>query len=173
MLLVPLCYIQFGYYGQFIVQRWRVQKAAREAWLASLPDSAFVRLSLASINASGKWQEEGKECWYAGHLYDVIRQRTTGDATWLFCLDDDREERLIDESVHVTKANQDLPVKRNAQPHLNRLSTGDLLCKTTTWDISPLPSCESPYYPGEDDRLAARPSDIVIPPPKPAVSFFG
>ncbi|HVS98453.1 MAG TPA: hypothetical protein VHE54_18300 [Puia sp.] len=170
MLLIPLCYIQFGYYGQFIVQRWRVQQAAREAWLASLPDSAFVRLSLSSVNAAGKWEEEGRECRYNGHLYDVIRQRTAKDVIWLFCLDDEREERLIDASVDVTKANQDLPV--NSKSYAHPLSIGDLFCETPQWVIPQPATAGRQFNATGRHPLLSRHARIVIPPPKYPSLFF-
>ncbi|MBS1606607.1 MAG: hypothetical protein JST42_28385 [Bacteroidetes bacterium] len=93
-LLLLLFYTQLGYYGQFLLQQWRLKEAAREAWIAALPDAAFFRVSRADVDAHGKWEETGRECWYNGHLYDVIRQK----AGWLYCLDDDNEERLIRQS---------------------------------------------------------------------------
>lgn len=171
MLLLPLCYIQFGYYGQFIVQRWRIQEAARTFWLASLPDTAFVRLDLAAVNATGKWEEEGKECWYRGHLYDVVRRKVVQGTTWVYCLDDEREEHLIRDAGAVTKANQDQPAKQTG--HMATLSLGDLLCETPGWEIGSLPVPERQYSLYCDYRIPAQFSDIVIPPPKADAVLFG
>lgn len=170
LLLLPLCYTQFGYYGAFIIRRWRMQEAAREARIAALPDGVMQRISLAGIQTQGRWEEEGKECWYKGHLYDVIRQRIQGGTTWLFCLDDEREERLIHGSVDVTGANQDQPDKRAGQTLT--ISIVDLLCETPVWIIEPLTAVIKQYAPARAHRLPSRYERIITPPPKyPPVLF--
>ena len=164
-ILLLLFYSQVGYYGQVILLQWRMKEAAREARIAALPDRVLERMDAAGVS----WAEAGKECWYAGHLYDVIRQRTSNGTTWLYCLDDEGEERLIDGSVEVTKSNQDLPSRRNSPT----VSIGDIICETLTWEIGSPSRIDVPRYPGEDDRLSTRYSDIVIPPPRTPAAFIG
>ncbi|HXO74450.1 MAG TPA: hypothetical protein VN824_04450, partial [Puia sp.] len=105
--MLLLLYTQLGYYGQFLILQWQMKEAAREASLVALPDTAFFRVSLADVNARGKWEEAGRECWINDHLYDVIRQKTIDGRTWLFCLDDDNEERLIRGSGEFAHAGHD------------------------------------------------------------------
>ena len=157
-------YIQLGYYGQFIVLQWRMKEAARAAWIAALPDKAFLRVSFDEIDAHGKWEEKGKECWYQGHLYDVIRSKTVGSTTWLFCLDDEREEGLIRQSDRVTRANQDHPDKSTG--HSLAVSASDWLCERVVWDVAPVVRIlkRNQYFSAW--RLALRSSEIVLPPPK-------
>jgi len=48
-----LFYTQLGYYGQFLFQQWQMKEAAREAWIAALPDAALFRVRLSDVNAQG------------------------------------------------------------------------------------------------------------------------
>ncbi|HEY4109461.1 hypothetical protein [Puia sp.] len=164
LLLLIIGYTQWGYYSQFIILQWRMKEAAREAWVASLPDDAFLRVSLAEINAHGRWEEAGKECWYKEHLYDIIRQRNAGDTTWLFCLDDDNEEKLIRQSGEVTRANLDHPDKRAG--HSLSISTGDLVCETVLWRIPSVAPDLPHYISGGCEQLPIRYSEILLPPPR-------
>jgi hypothetical protein len=157
-------YAQWGYDLQVIIRQWQMKEAAQEAWIATLPDKAFLRLSLADIDAHGKWEEAGRECWYKGHLYDIIRQRREGDTVWLFCLDDDNEERLIRQSDAVTRANLDHPDKRST--HSLTLSIGDLVCETAHWRILPPPAGARHYRYGHCERLPHHYTEILIPPPR-------
>lgn len=153
MLLLLLFYTQMGYYGQFLLQQWRLKEAAREAWIAALPDAAFFRVSQADVDAHGKWEEAGRECWYNGHLYDVIRQK----AGWLYCLDDVNEERLISRSGEFShQSKKTLPSFRIADAIVDEprfILVQPVQCRHS-WSaaiIGHLPFCYQ---------------DILVPPPK-------
>jgi hypothetical protein len=161
---VLLFYTQLGYYGQFAIQQWLLKEAAREAWIAALPDSSFFSIRLADVNAAGKWEEEGKECWYHDHLYDVIRQKTIGGTVLLFCIDDLREARLIRQSGEVTHANHDHPDKKASHSLFARV--GDIPGETISLEISyrlPIQSFPNSHV---WQPLPIRYTEIVIPPPK-------
>jgi hypothetical protein len=163
-LFLPLFYTQMGYYGQFIWLQWRIKEAAREARLATLPDVAFVRIDQAAVDAAGKWAERGKECRFNGHLYDVIRSRTLGDTTWLFCLDDENEERLDRQSEQVIRTNQEQPDKKTG--HTLCLSIGDMLCERAHWAIIAPARFPRQYRSYDCVPLPRRCREIAGPPPK-------
>jgi hypothetical protein len=162
--LLLLFYTQLGYYGQFLILQWQMKEAAREAWIAALPDSAFFRVSLADVNARGKWEEAGRECWINDHLYDVIRQKTIDGRTWLFCLDDDNEERLIRGSGEFVHAGHDQPDKRTS--HAFSVRFGDALCDMTSLRIGHPPATYSTWYSSNANPLPIRYTEITVPPPK-------
>jgi len=154
-LLLLLFYTQMGYYGQFLLQQWRLREAAREAWIAALPDAAFFRVSMADIDSHGKWEEAGRECWYNGHLYDVIRQRPEGNATWLYCLDDDNEERLIRQSGEFSH-----------QDHIPSFSIGDQIVDEPCFAIATPALPPSSWTGLTGCPLPFHCQEIVVPPPK-------
>jgi hypothetical protein len=163
-LLLLIGYTQWGYDVQFIIRQWRLREDAREAWIAALPDKSFLRVTRAEIDDHGKWEDGGRECWYKGHLYDVIRQRQEGGATWLFCLDDDNEERLIQGAGEVTRAGLDHPDQRAG--HSFSLSIGDWVCEVPHWRIRPVPMFRRSFCSGGFERLPYCYSEILLPPPK-------
>lgn len=163
-MFLPLFYTQLGYYGQFIWRQWQIREAAREARLAALPDAAFVRLDQAAIDAAGTWEERGKEFRFNEHLFDVIRSRTTGDTTWLFCLDDENEERLDRQSDQVIRSNQDHPDKRTG--HVLCLSIGDIICDQSQWMLAAPGLTLRQYTVAGDALIPGRYLSIAGPPPK-------
>ena len=163
-MLLILFYTQLGYYGQFMILQWRMKEAAREAWLTTIPDAQLYRISLADINATGRWEEEGRECWFRGHLYDVIRRATIDGTVYLFCLDDVREAQLIHQSVEVTRANQDHPGKKGTHPYLWKL--GDILPAEEAAHSNPPVPIRQPDPTSPQHRLPTRYADISVPPPK-------
>ena len=164
MLLLLLFYTQLGYYGQFLVLQWQLKAAAREACIAALPDTVLFRVALADVNAHGKWEEAGRECWFNDHLYDVIRQRIIRGKTWLFCLDDDNEERLIRGSGEFAHARHDQPDKKTA--HLLSIRIGDAVFDAIAVNIGRPASCHSAWRSCNTHPLPTRYTEIIVPPPK-------
>src|ERR1700753_3956897 len=124
-MFLPLFYTTLGYFGQFIVLQWRLKEAAREAWISALPDTAFVRLDPAAVDARGQWEAGRQEWRLDDHMYDVVRTRIVGGRTWLYCLDDENEERLDRQSDDVTRTNQE-PDKKSG--HTLCFGIGDMVC---------------------------------------------
>jgi hypothetical protein len=163
-LLLLLFYTQLGYYGQFLFLQWQLKEAAREAWIAALPDTALFRVSLADVNARGKWEEAGRECWFNDHLYDVIRQKTIDGKTWLFCLDDDNEERLIRGSGEFAHAGHAQPDKKTS--HLLTIRIGDAVFDAVKINIGQPVSDNSGWCRSTVNPLPTRYTAITVPPPK-------
>jgi len=163
-LLAILLYTQVGYFGQFAIRQWMLKEEARDAWIAAQPDRCFFRVQLAAVNAAGRWTEAGRECWYNNRLYDVIRQKTEGGVVWLYCMDDEREAKLIRQSGEITHTNQEGPDKKSS--HALTLRIGDWLALAGSVRMDrPLASVERGF--GEWPRaLAAGSAEVLIPPPR-------
>jgi hypothetical protein len=162
-ILTILLYTQLGYYGQFVIQQWMLKEEAREAWICALPDRCFFRVRLVDINTAGHWEEEGKECWYNNHLYDVIRRKTEDGSVWLYCMDDEREAKLIRQSGEMTHANHDQPDKKAG--HSLSLQIGDWLAETISLKVG-RPAVIVRYYGFRPRSLSVGYTEIVVPPPK-------
>jgi hypothetical protein len=163
-ILLILFYGQLGYYGQFVIQQWVLKEEAREAWIAALPDRCFFRVRLADVTAAGHWEEEGKECWYNNHLYDVVRQKTEGGNVWLYCMDDEREAALIRQSGEMTHANNDRPDKK--ANHSLSLRIGDWVTESISLRVDrPLVPVKH-FYGCQPQSLSVGFTQIVVPPPK-------
>jgi hypothetical protein len=163
-ILIILSYTQFGYFGQFIIRQWILKEEAREAWIAALPDRCFFRVQLAAVDATGRWTEEGRECWYNNHLYDVIRRKSENGIVWLYCMDDQREANLIRKSGELTHDNQGNPDKQTNHSLSPRV--GDWLAEMTSLRLDrPLALVDRRY----GDWLQSLPAGCVetfAPPPK-------
>jgi len=164
IILLLLFYTQLGYYGQFMFLQWQMKEAARESWIAALPDRSFFAVRLSDVNETGKWEEAGKECWYKDHLYDVIRQKTIGGVVWLFCMDDEREEHLIRQSGEFTRASQDCPDKKTS--HSLTISIGDWLAQPAAFVLARPPLFRLTHFCYDRVSLPMRYTKILVPPPK-------
>ena len=164
IIVLLLFYTQLGYYGQFMFLQWQMKEAARESWIAALPDRSFFVVRLSDVNETGKWEEAGKECWYKDHLYDVIRRKTIEDVVWLYCMDDEREEHLIRQSGEFTRATQDCPDKKTN--HSLTIGIGDWLAQRVAFVFARPPLFRLIHFCYDRVSLPTCFTEILIPPPK-------
>lgn len=141
-----------------------MKEAAREAWIAALPDAALFRVRLAEVNAEGKWEEAGRECWYKDHLYDVVRQMTIAGTVWLLCMDDEGEARLIRKSGGFTRASQDQ--SGNKSNHAPSMRIAEVICEAVGLRIHRPAPVQSVYCGYSIHPLPTCFSEISVPPPK-------
>lgn len=147
-----------------------MREAAHEAWLSRLPDDRLYRIALDDLNATGKWQDEGRECWFKGHLYDVVREKAVGTRTYAFCMDDEKEAALIEEAGAVTGANADSQSldQRHHVPHdapSFPRKTGDFIIPSYANTVKQVFRTGRPTSPRSRKRLPEFYRKISPPPP--------
>ena len=162
--LVILLYTQLGYFGQFVVQQWILKEQAREAWIGALPDRCFFRIRQTDVDSAGRWTEPGRECWYCNLLYDVIRRKTENGIVWLYCMDDEREAKLITKSGEVTHDNQANPDKKASHSFSPRI--GDWLAEAISFRVDRPLSPVDLHYGDRPRLLSVGWTQIFVPPPR-------
>ena len=77
-----------------MVQQYELKEAAEQRLLSALNDKEF---ELIDAGTSGiVWEEDGKEFYLHGQLYDVAKIKTTEGKTILYCINDKNEEQLME-----------------------------------------------------------------------------
>ena len=93
----------------YLIHSFALRHVARHefkaALISSLPKEALDRIALYDIEAKGKWEEEGREFWLNGKLYDVVRQEQSNGITYLYCLSDVKEEQVVKDQAKITSHN--------------------------------------------------------------------
>jgi hypothetical protein len=65
-----------------------------------------VDLSKIPANSEGiYWLEDGKEFYYNNHIYDLVKEKTINGQKTLLCIEDDKEETILDTKNGVSKQN--------------------------------------------------------------------
>lgn len=77
-----------GYYLLSFLQQMELKREAREEVIRSLPLS---QLDCIVSNPDIRWEEEGREFYYKGHMYDVASIREENGRTVIYCLKDGKE----------------------------------------------------------------------------------
>lgn len=92
---------QLGYYCLHSLQQYQVRKEIRKAILASIPES---ELEIISANDKLEWEEEGKEFYLDGHMYDVVSTKLLNGKTYYYCINDTKEKQLLDHLANIVKS---------------------------------------------------------------------
>ncbi len=103
--ILCLCLLKIaGYMPVFKIEQWLIHHKM-EAVIEQFVDND--QLQLISISPENqqklKWERVGKEFWYEGKLYDIVRSEKKGDVTHYYCIDDTAETNLAYEFIEEIK----------------------------------------------------------------------
>ena len=99
--------------------RREVRREFKEAVFSSLPDSTFEKFSETRINKNGYWEEEGKEFWLDGELFDVVRKKVEKGTVVYYCINDEKEEKIIEHQNKLTEKNTETENKKQESAKLS------------------------------------------------------
>jgi hypothetical protein len=98
---------QVGYYILCTYQQYQVKKEVERQLLASsLHESEMDIFVLQEYQDKLTWEEEGKEFYLDGEMYDVVKTKEQGGQIILYCLKDTREKQLLEHLVKLVKDNR-------------------------------------------------------------------
>jgi hypothetical protein len=92
---IILMYVNIGYYVQVTVQKELARHEMKERIISNIPDSLLTRLELKAIEQQITWKEDEKEFWLNDDLYDLVKSEIIAGKTYLYCINDQKEETLI------------------------------------------------------------------------------
>lgn len=95
--ILCLCLLKIaGYSPVFKIEQWLMHHKM-EAIIEQFVDNDHLeRISISPENQQKlKWAREGKEFWYEGKLYDIVRSETKDGVTHYYCIDDTNETHLV------------------------------------------------------------------------------
>lgn len=104
-----------------MIEQHLLKEKAAERLLSKIDPAAFQQIDAADSHIS--WEEEGKEFYLYGQLYDVAKKETVNGKTILYCINDAQEEQLLKKLLKDISSQQDQngnkdgkhPVKIQAQ----------------------------------------------------------
>ncbi|MBI1780985.1 MAG: hypothetical protein HYR66_06395 [Sphingobacteriales bacterium] len=168
ILLLGCLFVYMGGYWLLGQYQQHVIKEEMEAKIkTSLPVNETKQLVFTVQNGNpveeGFYWENEDEFHYQDRMYDVISKKIIGDKLFINCINDDKEEELIEHNIDIAK-------KENNKP--GNTSSGMQLILSLVF-VSPeaylIPSFNiSSHLPvsAYQFRLLNRSGDIFIPPPQ-------
>jgi hypothetical protein len=84
-----------GFYPLFKIKQWDIRENIEMMIEKHIFNEPLIQISIPSKNVNSlKWEREGKEFWYEGNLYDIVRSEIEGGMTHFYCINDTHETKL-------------------------------------------------------------------------------
>ena len=93
--LLLLFFSQVGYYFLYMFQQHQIKETVKHELLAKLPESSLQIIDANTHKNDIEWEEEGREFYLQGQMYDVAFIKVTDGKTLIYCLNDSKEEVLL------------------------------------------------------------------------------
>jgi hypothetical protein len=101
LLLFVFAYLQMGFYLHTLKLRAEARSEFKEKIKTSLISPDVDVFEWNAIKHNIRWEEEGEEFWLKGQLYDVLTQKTIDGKKYLYCLNDAKEEQVVEQQLKV------------------------------------------------------------------------
>ena len=126
--LLLLFFSQLGYHFIYTIQQEEAKEEAKEKLLALLPDAALKMIDANEHEI--KWEEEGKEFYLYGQLYDVAKVKIINGKKILYCLNDKKEEQVLKDLSNSVQSGTDQNTNNKPGQHLVKFQLADFILFT-------------------------------------------
>ena len=95
---------QIGYHIFYTITLHQVREEAQQRILASSPDSFYDKVCFEENSSAITWKEAGAEFCLNNKMYDVAKIKKENGKTILYCLNDKKEEDVVNEFLNSVKS---------------------------------------------------------------------
>jgi hypothetical protein len=161
ILLLSIIFLsELGYYFCYTLQQYQVKREVKRELLNNVASFLLEKIELEKNIQSIEWEEEGKEFYLAGQLYDVHKTIVENGKTILYCLNDVKEEELIKQMNNAAQPGN------HKDKSLLKLTLSYCIVETPLKISAPLSSaiCTAFFY--FDETALPANKEINVPPPR-------
>ena len=158
LLFIIFC-SELGYYFFYILQQYQIKHQVKKELLALIPAASLEIIDLDKNIHLIKWEDDGKEFYLNGELYDIQKKVIENGKTLLYCLNDVQEEQLLKDFNKAAQRNN----------HTNKSIiklTVDYYLTDTPPKISAPSTCLRQYFVYFNEGGLSATKEITVPPPK-------
>ncbi len=107
--ILSLCLLRIaGFFPMFKIQQWLIHHKMEVLIERFVDNDHLEHIAISSENQPKlKWERVGKEFWYEGKLYDIVRSETKDGVTHYYCIDDTAETYLAYQYIESIKKQTD------------------------------------------------------------------
>ena len=134
--------------------------------MAALPESSLEIID-ADINKNNiEWEEEGKEFYLHGEMYDVARVKKINGKTLIYCLNDKKEEQVLQDLAKALQSGSDQNANGKPGQHLVKFQLADLnILSTEKTSVAINQPARQKHF-GYTVAIVSNNKEVNTPPPK-------
>ena len=137
-----------------------IKSEMKESIDKSIAGKELQKISLDDNAGKISWEDRDKnEFSFNGEMYDVVKMVKENGKTTIYCINDKKEQSLVDEYNKATKDNSSHGKKLNTENSIT------LFVYEKNEQVEKPNGC-SKKYPAITNNFVSVPSEIVSPPPK-------
>jgi chorismate mutase len=93
--LIMIFISQVGYYFFYSYRQHQIKEEIKEELFAKIPESSLELIIQEQYGDRIRWEEQDKEFYLDGNLYDVAKVKHENGKTYLYCINDEKEKELL------------------------------------------------------------------------------
>jgi hypothetical protein len=162
--LLLLFFSQIGYCFFYVFQRHQVKEVATHALLSKLPESSLEIIDVNTHKNDIEWEEEGKEFYLHGQMYDVAYIKIINGKTLIYCLNDKKEDDLLKRFAYAVNSGNEQNSSNKDGHHTIKFQLSDyiILSQHSLTINEPVVSVK---YANHSVTLITNYTEIFTPPP--------
>ncbi|HYC27338.1 MAG TPA: hypothetical protein VEB42_00965 [Chitinophagaceae bacterium] len=160
-LLLIVFFNQLGYYFIHSLQQYQARQEIKRTLLANLPESELEVISAPAEKL--QWEEDGKEFYYHGQMYDVVSMKVLHGKTFYYCINDTKEKQLLDQLVRVVRSSNEEGKSTSAKNIIKYMVIDSELPDT---GIPLVCLTSKPEYTTFTSQLASSDHEVIPQPPR-------
>lgn len=163
MCLLLLFLSQGGYHLFYTIRQYEIEEEMKHRLLSSVPERLLEVVDEATNKHNIEWEEEGREFYLHGQLYDVAYIKVVNGRTLIYCLNDVKEEKLLSDLAKITGNQADQNNGNPSGSHTVKFHSPDLILFAQAGTL-PEQTTEQKYF-VHSTKLISVTTDILTPPP--------
>jgi hypothetical protein len=125
--LLLLFFSQIGYYFFYMFQQYQIKESVKHELLSKLPESSLEIIDATTYKNDIEWEEEGKEFYLHGQMYDVAFIKIIKGKTLIYCLNDSKEEELLKSLANAVNSGNEQNSSNKDGHHIIKFQLSDYI----------------------------------------------
>jgi hypothetical protein len=128
--LLLLFFSQVGYYFYYLFQQYEIREAVKHEFIAKLPESSLEKIDAVAFADDIEWEDEGREFYLNGQLYDVAYIKNVNGKKLIYCLNDKKEEQHLKDLAHAVNSGNEQNSSNKNGHHSIKFEPSDFIILT-------------------------------------------
>jgi len=154
---------QGGYHIYYSVKQSQIKEAVKQKLLATVREDLLDIIDADRNKDEIEWEDEGREFYLHGQMYDVAFLKTVNGKKLIYCLNDTREDALLKDLSELVSGNANKPGSTQPGQHTAKFQSPDFILLSENTVLPEQSQREKYFYRAE--KLSSVITDLITPPP--------